>query len=287
MGHAGEYARSHARPTRRWPAVVVVLALVAALTAAGAALYVVGMRSHPAAAQGTHRSASPSAPASHSPSPSASAGSQSLTAALAAVTYPAQGAGAYPVAAGDSPVLGHAGTLLRFQVVVERGINGITPAAFAAEVVTILGDPRGWTAGGDWRLQRVGPGEAHDFTVYLATPVTRDQLCGAAFDRYTSCRNGDNVVINVSRWVHGVPYYPDLAAYHEYAVSHEVGHRLGHGHELCAGPGRPAPTMEQQTLGLHGCTPNPWPYLNGTRYAGQLGEYPLNVPTDPPSYYTN
>ena len=30
----------------------------------------------------------------------------------------------------------------------------------------------------------------------------------------------------------------------------------------------------------------PWPYLNGQRYAGQQGQYPLDVPTDPKSYYT-
>jgi hypothetical protein len=277
---------AHVRRTRRWPAVVVVLAVIAALTGAGGALYVVGMRSHPAAAQGArHAPAGATPPASATASAPAS-GTQALTTALADITYPERGSASYAAAPGDSPVMGHAGTLLRFQVVVENGIKGITPTTFANEVVTILGDPRDWTAGGTWRLQRVGPGEAHDFTIYLATPATRDVLCESGFDEYTSCRNGDSVVINVSRWVHGVPYYTDMAAYHEYAISHEVGHRLGHGHELCPGPGKPAPTMQQQTLGLHGCTANPWPYLDGQRYAGQQGEYPLDVPTDPKSYYT-
>lgn len=273
------HAHVRRRTPRRWPAVVVVLAVLAALSGAGGAVYELGMRSHPAAAEAAHHAA-----ASAMPSPSASPSATPTS--LAGVTYPERGAATYVTAPGDSPVMGKSGTLLRFQVRVENGIKGIDPTAYATEVVRILGDPRGWTAGGDWRLQRVGPGEAHDFTLFLATPATRDVLCGAGFDEYTSCRNGDDVVINVSRWVHGVPYYQDLTAYHEYAISHEVGHRLGHGHELCPGPGKPAPTMQQQTLGLHGCTVNPWPYLNGQRYAGPPGEYPLNVPTDPKSFYT-
>jgi Protein of unknown function (DUF3152) len=42
-------------------------------------------------------------------------------------------------------------------------------------------------------------------------------------------------------------------------VNHEVGHWLGFGHSRCSGAGRLAPVMQQQSIGLEGCTFNPWP----------------------------
>ncbi len=194
------------------------------------------------------------------------------------VTYPRDGHGSWVQAPGGGPPAGHRGRLLRYRVLVEKGI-GVSVAGFGADVSRVLADPRGWTATGRWRLQRVGPAASYDFTIYLATPVTRGRLCTNPADRYTSCRNGNAVVINVARWAHGVPNYgAPLSDYRNYVISHEVGHRLGHGHERCPGRGRPAPVMQQQTLGLHGCTANSWPLVAGRSYAGPSGAYHDDVP---------
>jgi hypothetical protein len=198
------------------------------------------------------------------------------------ITYPARGRRRWTFAAAQStPPAGTSGRLMRYRVAVERDIQGLTASAFATAVTATLSDPRGWTGGGQWRLRRVGAGSAYDFTVYLVTPGTRNALCGGTPDGYTSCRNGAKVVLNVARWVTGVPHYgASLAVYRQYMVNHEVGHRLGHGHELCPGKGAPAPVMLQQTLGRHGCVANAWPYVDGELYAGPSGVYHDQVPPE-------
>ena len=196
-----------------------------------------------------------------------------------AITFPRTGSGQWMFTPGSDEVAGRSGRLMRYRIALETDIDGVGPAAFAKDIRTILGDPRGWTAGGEWRLQQVGPDDDADFTIYLATPASRDMLCGGTPDGYTSCRNGSNVVLNVARWANAVPGYgAPLDVYRQYMVTHETGHRLGHGHELCPGPGQPAPVMEQQTLGLHGCVPNPWPFPDGRSYAGPSGEYDDPIP---------
>lgn len=178
-----------------------------------------------------------------------------------------RGAGTFTVAPGTGAVHG-TGTLMRYRVEVEDGI-GAPPAGFAAAVDGTLGDRRSWTAGGRWSFQRVSAGQV-DLVVRLASPKTVDRLCYPLdTNSYTSCRTGNTVVVNLARWLLGVPDYGgNLVQYRVYVVNHEVGHRLGQAHVACPGAGRLAPVMQQQTLGLRGCRPNPWPYVAGQLLTG-------------------
>jgi hypothetical protein len=169
-------------------------------------------------------------------------------------------------------------------VAVETGVP-VSPADFTSMVDTTLSDPRSWIAGKDVRLQRVSPAVDADFLVVLVTAGTAQNLCGAVGldivwhgEPYTSCQAGQKAVLNLTRWLTSVPDYgAPLYNYQQYAINHEVGHILGHDHELCPGKGMPAPVMQQQTFSLQGCVANSWPYLNGQRYSGPPGRI---VPTD-------
>ncbi|MDX6278956.1 MAG: hypothetical protein QOH03_27 [Kribbellaceae bacterium] len=197
------------------------------------------------------------------------------------VTYPVRGTDDFTILPGDPATIGRAGKLFTFQIAIEGGIKGVDHAAFASFVRETYGAPEGWASAGKYRFRQVGPGQPADFQLMLVTPATRDMYCGGGFDQYTSCRIGERVVLNVARWARGVPNYgASLTTYRQYMVNHETGHRLGNAHELCPGAGQPAPVMQQQTLGLHGCTAYPWPYRNGQRYEGRLGKYDDPTPTN-------
>ena len=179
---------------------------------------------------------------------------------------------AFTFASGYGPVLGTTGTLRRFKVAVEKDLGQGNGAEFAGQLDRVLGDPRSWIAGRQFRLQRVPQAGGSEFTIYLASAATSEKMCAAGDLKtkgYTSCRLPGQVVINQDRWDDAVPdYNAPLEVYRAYAVNHEVGHQLGHGHEACPGKGEPAPVMMQQTYGLKGCVANSWPYLSGRRYAG-------------------
>jgi len=155
------------------------------------------------------------------------------------------------------------GRVVKVRVEVEAGI-GVDATAFAAFVMATLNDPRGWGHGGTLRFARTGG--AAQIRVVLASPTTSARLCRPlqTFGKL-SCRTGNAAVLTSYRWVKAIPEYgSDRTGYRHYVLSHEVGHALGHGHRQCAGRGAVAPVMMQQTKGLKGCLPNPWPYPGRT-----------------------
>ncbi|GAB2791083.1 DUF3152 domain-containing protein [Streptomyces daliensis] len=185
-------------------------------------------------------------------------------------TYPADGPGEFRTATVAGERIGSTGRLFRYKVKVEENLAQ-TPNAVSAEVRRVFDDPRGWTAGGKASFQQVTDGgEAHDFTIVVATPGTVDRMCGQGgleTGGEVNCRVGKNVIVNIKRWLLASPYYQhSLSDYHALTVNHEVGHFLGYGHEGCPGPGKPAPAMMQQIKGLDGCKANPWPYDSDGNY---------------------
>ncbi|MFI7076774.1 DUF3152 domain-containing protein [Micromonospora sp. NPDC049903] len=191
---------------------------------------------------------------------------------------PSAGPGRFDYDDRTGPVLGTAGDARRYRVAVESGA-GVDAGEFALAVRTALAGPGSWVDSGRLRLRQVETGSRYDFTVYLATATTAGRMCAAGGvdirvggRPYTSCRAPGKVIINLDRWWQSVPHYVEaevpLSVYRAYVINHEVGHELGHRHERCPGRGEPAPVMMQQTLFLKGCVANPWPYLDGKRYAG-------------------
>ena len=213
--------------------------------------------------------------ASSSPSPSASpkasaSPSASTTPSPSTIAIPATGPGTFVTARADGSTVGTGSRVRRYKVLVEEGID-VRPSDAAAEISEVLADRRGWTRDGSNSFRLVSGG-SYDFVVKIATPGTVDGICGAAgllTRGEVNCSVGTDVVVNLKRWVLGSPQFDGpIHEYRALIVNHEVGHRIGHGHETCPGPGRPAPAMMQQIKGLKGCVANAWPYDEDGAYLG-------------------
>jgi hypothetical protein len=158
--------------------------------------------------------------------------------------------------------------VLRYEVAVEDGLD-LSPEDVARQVQDILADRRGWTADGTSAFERVSSGTP-DFVIRVATAGTVDKMClryGLDTGGEENCDTaplGHDVMVNLKRWLTATPVYAhDVQNYRALIINHEVGHYLGHGHETCPGPGKPAPVMMQQIKGMHGCAPNVWPFTAG------------------------
>ena len=167
---------------------------------------------------------------------------------------PDNGPGEFEVAGAPTQPVPHGA--FTYTVEVEQNLT-FPPGSVAKVVDSTLTDARSWST--DSRpVVRVDA--APTARILLATPETADALCAPLQTRgRLSCRNGANVVLNAWRWVNGAPGYGKLLNYRRYVINHEVGHALGYAHVECSGPGALAPVMLQQSLGLDGCRPNPWP----------------------------
>lgn len=152
---------------------------------------------------------------------------------------------------------------LQFSVAVEDDV-GVDATELAAFVDQTLADPRSWGSDGRFSMTRVPSGG--DFQLVVASPATTDQLCAPLQTiGQLSCAHDGVVAVNLIRWESGSLGWPtDLETYRAWVVNHEVGHvLLGPTHQPCPGDGLVAPVMQQQSIDLDGCEPNPWPFPDG------------------------
>ncbi|KDN20112.1 DUF3152 domain-containing protein [Amycolatopsis rifamycinica] len=163
------------------------------------------------------------------------------------------GEGTWRLVPGSGHDIGTGTEVLTYTVEIE---NGVDLPAFDHDVEMILADPRGWIGLGAVTFRRLADPDADpDVRISLTSPGTarRPDLCGFSIPFESSCRlsRDHRIVVNLARWLRGAHSYDgDLAGYRAYAINHEVGHALGHGHVGCPAAGAPAPVMMQQTFGL-------------------------------------
>ncbi|WP_404816846.1 DUF3152 domain-containing protein [Streptomyces thermolineatus] len=162
------------------------------------------------------------------------------------------------------------GPVKRYRVDVEKGLP-LDGALFAEAVHRTLNDDRSWAHDGALAFERVSSGKVN-FVITLASPGTTADWCARSGLDTTvdnvSCDSAstERIMINAYRWARGAETYgPDaMFSYRQMLINHEVGHRLGHGHEYCSEDGALAPVMMQQTkfLATDGatCRPNAWPH---------------------------
>ncbi len=184
--------------------------------------------------------------------------------------------GAGPPPAAASPV--------RTYTYEVRGRGNSTDLeAFAAQAAETLGHPASWTLGGSLAFRRVASGG--QFVLWLSAASSVPSF-GAPCDSTYSCQVGSNVVINETRWLQASPAWVGgggtLRDYRHMVVNHEVGHWLGFGHASCGGAGQLAPVMQQQSISLQGCRPNPWPLAWERSILSRWTGAPILPPAPPP-----
>lgn len=143
--------------------------------------------------------------------------------------------------------------------VTTAGTISASVSEFASQAQETLSDNRGWPQLGI-RFRQVQSGG--DFTLILANANQMEGFSSGCSAEW-SCRVGQNVIINQDRWTSSTSSWSggggSLRDYRNMVINHEVGHWLGLDHQSCPAAGSPAPIMQQQSISLQSCAPNPWP----------------------------
>ena len=248
-----------------WGRIALIVGVVAALVgivigvqALSAPVERTGEPTVPVPAPSGTRFLSPSASPSASPSVSGPASGSPSPSATASATPSStmKASGEFDWAGVTASAAGSQGKLYPYAVAVETSAK-LKADATATTIAGVLNDPRSWTGNGDARFALVAKSKA-TVQLYLASGTTAAILCDS--DAAYTCTNGNLVVINAERWKSGAPTFPgDNAGYRTYLINHAVGQLLGKGGATCAGKGKKAPVMMQQSTNLRGCVANPWP----------------------------
>jgi len=152
---------------------------------------------------------------------------------------------------------------------IEVSPNVSNAGNFKSEVARILNDKRGWRKYG-YKFKEVEHSANHGaILIRLATAEETSKLCGFTG---LSCWNRQKreIIINEQNWKTGALSGLSLERYHNYVITHEMGHALGLTHNKCpiAECKRrgmdvcPASVMQQMTYGekaIAPCIANDWP----------------------------
>ncbi len=135
---------------------------------------------------------------------------------------------------------------------------------FRQIVAEIYADERGWLRAGVKMEEVESDAQVH---VILASGEEVKKASPTICSDELSCQVGQLILINDTRWMNASDAYNALGVslknYRRMVVNHETGHYLGHQHiPACETPNGLGPIMLQQSTGLRGCTPNPWPLPN-------------------------
>lgn len=218
----------------------------------------------PAVATSSPRSLATLSATSTSPAAGTSPTSTASPTSASPTSVPTSGADTFTTVTVPQTTTATTGRVISYALQIENGI-GADNAQVAQTIGADLLDARGWQGVDHVRFvqltaAQLAAGVKPTAFITLASPKTVDTLCAHRTEGKWSCGHNGRAVLNYERWVLGVPFFNgDLTTYRAYLVNHEVGHLLGHSHQLCGKPGDYAPVMQQQSMGLQGCKPWSWP----------------------------